>query len=313
MTTDFRARLEALPHDRRDPHPFYALYLDRSVPLDEEAKAAVLVGMMTRCRQFALPVLRPLARCLVVLIQLVKLVVPRSAAPHLLHKLLHRGLKWFVHPQANHLILRHFHIGSELLGFIRANVPGLALTMDPLRPRTIADVEDDLFLRHDLNLFNFVIGLNQELRAQGRELAPAAVIDFSGITDGEFPIAPLPARWHNFIDLDTAIPAVQPSLTDHDFWRAANSLQLDETIAIYVATIRGDPHQLWLVNNGHPLVPLTTLRAGFRLVLHGLSAECLHHQLRLLKRQALAAAVTPPAATPPPAPAAVAPEAAAQA
>jgi hypothetical protein len=31
-----------------------------------------------------------------------------------------------------------------------------------------------------------------------------------------------------------------------------------------------------LLNNKHPLVPLSTLRAGHRLVLHGLSTEMLH-------------------------------------
>ena len=52
--------------------------------------------------------------------------------------------------------------------------------------------------------------------------------------------------------------------------------QLDETIALYVARLLGVPTIVALANNKHPLVPLTTLRAGFRLVLHGLSTELLH-------------------------------------
>jgi hypothetical protein len=36
---------------------------------------------------------------------------------------------------------------------------------------------------------------------------------------------------------------------------------------------------LFLVNNKHPLVPLSTLRAGHRLVLHGLATEVLHTAL----------------------------------
>ena len=42
----------------------------------------------------------------------------------------------------------------------------------PVRPRTLADLREDRFLKHDLNLFNFVINLNRELRAQGRETQP---------------------------------------------------------------------------------------------------------------------------------------------
>ncbi|KAG1472018.1 hypothetical protein G6F54_014463 [Rhizopus delemar] len=72
-------------------------------------------------------------------------------------------------------------------------------------------------------------------------------------------------------------------LTDNDFWRACNSLQLDETIGIYAAKLLGAPQHLILVNNRHPLVPMSTLRAGYRLVLHGLSTEMLHSLLMEMK------------------------------
>ena len=50
-----------------------------------------------------------------------------------------------------------------------------------------------------------------------------------------------------------------------------------------------------MVNNRHPLVPFSTLQAGFRLVLHGLSTEVLHGFLRELKaKQAAAHATTEP-------------------
>jgi len=39
-----------------------------------------------------------------------------------------------------------------------------------------------------------------------------------------------------------------------------------------------------LLNNKHPLVPMSTLRAGYRLVLHGLSTEMLHALLMDLKK-----------------------------
>ena len=39
-----------------------------------------------------------------------------------------------------------------------------------------------------------------------------------------------------------------------------------------------------LVNNKHPLVPMSTLRAGYRLVLHGLATETLHAMLVQFKR-----------------------------
>jgi hypothetical protein len=280
---------EASRHDPRDPNPWLALYLDHSTPLDPQVKKAWLSDSSSRCRQFGLPLVRPLARSAIILIQLVKIVVPRSlTSSWLLHRFLAWGLQVFVRPEANWLLLRHFHIGSEILDFIARNVPGPSVPLNPLRPVNLPQLRDDLFLKHDLNLFNFVINLNRELRAQGREVARPPALAFEGITEGAFGIEPMPARWHNIIDLQTAIelftPVYQLFLTDNDFWRATNSLQLDETIAIYVARILDQPHNLVLLNNKHPLVPESTLRAGHRLVLHGLASEMLYELLVRAKR-----------------------------
>jgi hypothetical protein len=280
---------DAFHHDPRDPNPWLALYLDQSTPVDPEVKKAWLSDSSSPCRQFGLPLVRPLARLSIILIQLVRIVLPRAATSSwLLHRFLAWGLHVFVRPEANWLLLRHFHIGSEILDFIARNVPGTTVPLNPLRPVNLPQLRDDLFLKHDLNLFNFVINLNRELRAQGREVARPPALSFEGISAGAFGIEPLPARWHNFIDLQTAIelftPVYQLFLTDNDFWRATNSLQLDETIAIYVARILEQPHNLVLLNNKHPLVPESTLRAGHRLVLHGLASEMLYEVLVRAKR-----------------------------
>jgi hypothetical protein len=72
---------------------------------------------------------------------------------------------------------------------------------------------------------------------------------------------------------------------DSDFWRACNSLQLDETIALYASRLLGDTGYIGLVNNKHPLIPLSTFQAGYRLLLHGLAAESLHATLVEHKRR----------------------------
>ena len=296
---DFRARVEALPTDARNPSPWLALYLDQTIPMDEEAKAALLLDTKSFSRQFLLPLARPFARMAIVLIQLFKTLVPRRLThSRLLHRLIYWGLKYWVSPEANFLILRHFHLGSEILGFIKANAPPFETASQPIRPTRLEDVKDEIFLKHDLNLFNFVIDLNRALRAHGTTLGPPARLELSPVTDGRLPIGPMPRRWHNFIDLATAIelytPLYQLFLTDDDFWRASNSLQLDETVAIYVAAILGDAGHLGLVNNRHPLVPLSTLKAGHRLLLHGLAAESLHALLVKHKRaQAAGEGFTP--------------------
>jgi hypothetical protein len=270
-------------HDPENPNPWLASYLDRSTPLPDTVKAAWLKDSSSPSRQYLLPFVRPLARLLIILIQVIKIFLPeRWAHSGLLHAILVWGLKRFVSPEANWLILRHFHAGSQILAFIAANAP-VAISTTPLQPRTIDALRDHVFVKHDINLYNFVIRLNQALRDAGKNLVAPPQLDLSMIQDPGLKLEDMPAGRLNVLDLQSAIelftPLYQLLLTDNDFWRAANSLQLDETIGIYAAQILEAPQHLILVNNSHPLVPLSTLRAGFRLVLHGLSSEMLHSLL----------------------------------
>lgn len=279
---------ENIEHDPNDPNPWYALYLDQSTPLRPTVKEKWLKDSSSLSRQFLLPFVRPIAKIFIILFQLIKALSPIDwRASKTLHKMIVWGLKTFVTPEANELILRHFHVGSEILAFIAGNIPGAEIKLHPLRPRTLDDLADEVFLKHDLNLFNFVINLNQELKNKKIKIKPILNPDYSMITAGEFDIEPQKGGFLNFIDLETAIelytPIYQLLLTDNDFWRATNSLQLDETIGIYAATILNSHQNLILVNNKHPMVSLITLQAGFRLVLHGLSSE-MGHWFMVLKK-----------------------------
>jgi hypothetical protein len=268
------------PHDPRDPNPWLALYLDASGPMAPDVKRAWLAEAGSRSRQFLLPVVRPFARMAVVLIQLFRILVPKHfASSAILHHSIAWGMKHFVRPEANWLILRHFHLGSQILAFIARNaLAGQPIPSHPLKPADIDALKDSVFLQHDLNLFNFVIDLNRALG--GRPIQAPSRLDYSMIESPTLRLEDMPRRWSNVIDLQTAIevytPVYQLFLTDNDFWRATNSLQLDEVIGIYVSTLLGRTDYLVFLNNKHPLVPLTTLRASFRLVLHGLSTEMLH-------------------------------------
>lgn len=287
-------RLDAVSHDPRDPDPWLALMLDRSLPFAPAAKAALIRDQASRSRQFLLPIVRPFARIAIVLAQLVHTVSPRwPHAPRLLHRSIAFGMRHFLTPDANRLILRHFHLGAQILRFISDNAtPGFHPALEPMTPRTIDDVKDNLFLKHDLNIFNFLIQLNREMDRRGAVLGRVERVDFSAITD-DVAIDPPPHGRFNVVDLQTAIelytPAYAMLLTDRDFWRASNSLQLDETIGLYAARLTGEEKHLAMISNRHPLVPHSTLRAGFRLMLHGLSTEVLHGFLMELKaRQATA-------------------------
>lgn len=270
-------------HNPDDPDPWQTLWLDGSVPLTPAVKEAWLYDSASRSRQFLLPFVRPLARLFIVLLQLLKCLMPGwMSSSRLLHRFLAWALAVFASPEANWMILRHFWIGSENLAFLNANVRGGGVPMNPLTPKDLPDLRDDLFIKHDLNLFNFISRLNLKLRDAGiEEVQPNDELDFSMISEGgHFPIAPQNAGWLNCIDLQTCIdlftPIYQLFLTDRDFWRSVHSLQLDETIGIYVAKVLNKPDGLILVNNKHPMVVPPTWSAGYRLVLHGLASEMLH-------------------------------------
>jgi hypothetical protein len=293
MRMDVTELYEQAPFDPEDPNPWLALYLDASLPLSDEVKAALLANSGSRSRQFLLPLVRPFAKLMLILFQILKIFVPnRFTSSRLLHWLIYRGLRACVRPDANYLILRHFHIGTEILQFVATNVPGVEIPLNPLRPRNLHDLCDDVFLKHDLNIYNFLIRLNREMKLKGIKLSKQEHPNFDCITDGPFDIdeASLPRGRMNFLDIETAIeiytPLYQLFLTDSDFWRACNSLQLDETVALYSSKLLGDASYVGLVNNKHPLIPLSTLQAGYRLLLHGLAAECLHATLVQIKRQA---------------------------
>jgi hypothetical protein len=279
---------EQLEHDPKDPNPWQALFWDRSIPFNPTSKAAFLYDSQTRSRQFILPVARVVCRLMIMFIQLIKIFIPNVAFPRFLHKCLYWGMKYWITPEANYLILRHFNLGSEVLQFIKENVPGVDISMNPLKPARLEDVKDNLFLNHDLNLFNFVIRLNKDMQQKGITIKPVKHPDLSCITVGEFQFEKFRNGFTNILDLSTAIemftPIYQLLLTDKDFWRASNSLQLDETIGLYAATILNSPEKLVALNNKHPMIPLTTWSAGFRLTLHGLSTEVLHALLVDLKK-----------------------------
>lgn len=287
-------------HDATNPNPWMALALDQSTFFDQAAKEALLRNNDTWSRKVILPVMRPLARLSIAVVKLVRIFVPNSlTSSKALHNLIVWGMRNFVSRDANYLIMRHFHIGSQMLRFMNDNLAGGALPSCPLRPKKVEDFRDHMFVQHDLNIYNFIIDLNRYLKDNGKEIAPIPFekIDFTAITDFEEDIRDIPDTWHNVLDLQSAIEIYTPVfavfLSDDTFWRASNSLQLDETVAVYIAKMLNQPFIMSLVNNKHPMVPLSTFEAGFRLMLHGLDAENLYGFIKYVRdnRQALPRAV----------------------
>ena len=268
-------------HDERDPNPWLAMYLDNSIPIEDETKRALMRDNDSASRRYLLPLIQVWSAVTMFFIHIYKFILPGFPnSSRVLHKILAWGLKRFVSADANLLIFRHFHVGSEIMEFIARNIENVEIGTSPLKPYDFEAVKDDLFLKHDLNLYNFVIRLNRQLKEKNIGINGKRPLDLSMITSGMFNHIAFPKKWTNVLDLRSAIelftPFYQFFLTKNDFVRASNSLQLDETIAIYTSQILQSPAHLGLVNNKHPMVPESTYSAAYRLVLHGLAAETLH-------------------------------------
>lgn len=288
MTSKKEKVLDPTTHDLRDPNPWLAMYLDSSIPMNQKAKQALVLDNDSRSGKWLMPFIIVWSKITIFFIHIFKFFFPRILnSSKILHRMLAWGLRRWVSPEANLLIFRHFHCGSEIVEFVAANIDGVETKTVPLKPNDFEDVKDDLFLNHDLNLYNFIINLNREMTEKGIQITEKNDIDLSMISTDGFKMIDFPKRWTNILDLRSAIevftPFYQLFLTKNDFYRASNSLQLDETIGIYSAKILGSPAHLGLLNNKHPLVPQSTYGASYRLVLHGLASEELHAILVQMK------------------------------
>lgn len=291
--------LDIQQHDTRDPNPWLAMYLDTSIPINEKTKQALMRDNDSKSRKYLFPIIVLWSKIAMFFIHVLKFFFPKLVnSSKILHRLLAWGLRKFVSPDANLLIFRHFHVGTEILQFIGRNIDGIEIKGNPLKPKDFEAVKDDLFLNHDLNLYNFVIELNKQLKEKGITIRKKENLNLDMITEDQFDHIAFPDKWTNVLDLRSAIelftPFYQFFLTANDFVRASNSLQLDETVAIYTSQILGTPGHLGLVNNRHPMVPENTYSAAYRLVLHGLAAETLHEILvNVKKKQGNDGVVTP--------------------
>src|SRR5215208_5353728 len=100
---------ELKEHDHTNPDPWQALYLDRSIQIDDEAKAALLISLRSKSRELVFPILKPFIWLSLHVITIIRILLPNLfASSKFLHRLIYWGLKNFVSPEANFIILRHF-------------------------------------------------------------------------------------------------------------------------------------------------------------------------------------------------------------
>lgn len=278
-------------YDLKDPDPLELLAEKAAARYSPVAAAAYIKDQRSRSARYFLPFARPFCAALLVLARLVRMVIPRAInANGPLHGLIVWGVRHFCTPEATVLILRHVHLGTQILEFLSVNLDVEAKGVEALRPRSVAELRDDAFLKHDLNVFNFLHAAPERPRAPAR-------LDFSMLTD-DLDLDIGPRRGTQVIDLETAVTfytlMYAVFLPKAAFERASHSLQFDEEFARLVGVVVGQPGLAAMVTNRHPMLRLPTTGTAPRVMVHGLETEALH-ALLLQMAAATAKRVTPKA------------------
>ena len=271
--------------DRNDPDPWLALELDPASPLDPRARTALARSQRSASRRFLAPAVKVVGRAATWLFCLLRHILPNGLqASGFLHRLIGWSMMAILKPEATYLVFRHFYIGSQVLAFMAKNA-GLDVKEEDLEPQDARAMFDNIFVKHDLNLYNALI----ELGATGKPIktVPFDQLDFSMIQDFDDRMDLPKPVWHRFIDMETALEGFAPLfallLSRKDFDRAAHSLQFDATVGGILGQIVGLEGAAHMPTNRLPFMPEAKAFTARRLLIHGIESEVLYGMLRAMK------------------------------
>ncbi len=273
-------------YNHRDPNTWHILYLDRAIPIDLIAKTYTIKDLQNWTRNYLLIPIKVIANILLGIIMTVKRLLPwQFNAYGLMHHSAAFFLDNFVSPEACYLIVRHISLGSNIVNFLIDNGPDPTIEKSQQYPRTVKDLADNVFLEHDLILYNFVYDYHQ---AQAKnpdwlQKIKEQELNYESIKSVEVEIDFERRRWLRILDLESAIELFKVfyslCLTSNEFTRAVLSLQFDENFGVYISKVTGDYDWNHVITNRHPLLPNSCFAAAKNLMIHGVVTEYLHQYL----------------------------------
>jgi hypothetical protein len=263
-----------------------ALRVDNSLPIDPAAVELWLRDNRSRLRWFLRPVLQLVfAVVLHVSWALKRLPLPQFSA--------HRFLQWmicwfcrnFVRQEANLLILRHFATESNILNFLRDNSGGQAVPPLALYPQRIDDLMQATFVLHDQELFRMIRDLGRWDDTQPPR--KPSELDWSNWRTVDIDPSAVPKRWTQVLDFETAHALFMCLfcllLTAEEYRDSINGFNLDQSIAVRIGRIVGDPSLPELAYNKYPLYFVGPWNLTQRFLMHGFFTEHLYARLEQLR------------------------------
>lgn len=259
-----------------------AILSDPSVPFDRATLGLVIADQRSPTRRWLYPVLRPVSRVLVGLVQVLRAALP---VPWTAHSTMDRLCVWFlrrfVSPDAVTLLMRHFLVETNLLTFLVRNHVGCRSVEPNLRPVRLAELGNHAVIEHDLNVYRVLTGLGPVGAGQPLDYSMLCV----PATDPE------PHRRRLLrLDIQSALCLMNipfaVCLSRAEYRRAVHSMRLDSSLMHLLADLTGDAtFRRWAP--GATVLRVDSVADVPRMVYeHAVICEHAHERLRQLARGA---------------------------
>ena len=194
-------------------------------------------------------------------------------------------MKWFVRPEANVLILRHFWAESNLLNFVIDNSHQEGVDPVLIHPKMIRDLMVQTFVHHDQG----VLMTMRDLTEPDRSRWPIAKDELSWESWKPIRIdyGINRKKWTQFLDFETAHELFKTSfcfwLTAPEYEAAINSFQFDHSIGLLIDDIVGANHFADIAYNRFPMIVVGPTGLNYRFLMHGFFVEHTHGHLEKMR------------------------------
>ena len=163
-----------------------------------------------------------------------------------------------------------------------------------LYPQTIDDMLTFLFVHHDQELFRMMREMGPWDRSKWRH--PARELKWDHWREIDAALGAAPRRWTQVVDFETAHALFMClffcSLTAEEYRDSINGFNLDQSIALRMAAMLGDPTIVEMAYNKYPLYLVGPWNLAQRSLMHGFFTEYLHARLEEIRGSRAALAET---------------------
>jgi len=281
-----QAKIMAANHGRMPASLSDALVGDDSLPLDAAAKEYWVKDLQNPLRIIVLPTLRMMLTITLHITYYLKRLIPIQWKAHgFLQWQICFFMKYFVRPEANILILRHFQAESNLLNFVIDNSGKDNVEPVLIYPKMIRDLMVQTFVHHDQGVLMTMRDLEQPDRTQWP--IEKGDLTWTNWKPVRVDYSMNRKKWTQFLDFETAHELFKTSfcfwLTSKEYEAAINSFQFDHSVGLLIDDIVGAAHFADIAYNRFPMIIVGPSGLSYRFLMHGFFVEHVHAHLEKMR------------------------------